>query len=255
MVLLSLVIATISILSPSPGDDPRITNVVNQVEGQTTILSLVGEGARVKKGQLIGELDSALIRDKLTNQKINLAQAEAASLAATKALEIAEAGLKEVEAATEQEIKDSEGAVRIAELDIKINTQKIADAKIQQKIGQGRGELDKATIELAKAEAALTRAKAKLRTLVEFTRKKRMVEADSEVQRAKVEVESTKAILALEKTREAKLKKQITACELIAPVDGQVYYANPEKPRPDGYVIGEGAIVRERQTILRIVAE
>lgn len=252
---LPTVLVGILLAQTTPTEAPKIANIVNQVEGQTTILRLIGEGERVKKGQLLGELDSAGITDKLINQKIAVAQSAAAALAAQKALEIADVGVKEVEAATEQEIKATEGEVRIAELDIKIYKQKIEDAKVQQKIGQGRGEMDRATVELARAENALTKAKSKLKTLVDFTKNRRMVEAQADARRAAVEAESTQAIFALEKAREAKLKKQIESCTLTSPIDGQVFYANPKVPRPDGYVIEEGAVVRERQTILRIVAE
>ena len=255
MIPLPIALAAIVLLRTIPGDEPRVVNLVNLVEGQTTILRLIGEGERVKKGQLLGELDSAAIRDKLTNQKINVAQAVAAALAAKSALEIAEDTVIEVEVATAEEIKTTEGEVRIAELDIKINKQKIEDAKVQKKVGNSRGELDKATSDLARAENARTRSKAKLKTLVEYTKNRRMVEAQADAKRAAVEAESAQAILELEKARVTKLKKQIEACNLIAPADGQVHYANPAKPRFDGYRIEEGAIVRERQTILRIVRE
>lgn len=241
--------------SPAPPQAPKVPEVVNTVEGLTTILSLVGEGQSVKKGQLVCELDSAFLRDKLANQQINVAQSAVAALAAKKALEVAEAEAKEIEVATEEEIKSTRGDIRIAELDIKIYKQKIEDAKFQQKIGQGRGELDTAVSNLARAEAALNRAQAKLKALQDFTKNKRKVEADANVKKALVEVEATKAIHDLEVGREAKFKKQIEACQLKAPADGRVQYANPRVPRPDGYVIEEGATVRERQTILRILPE
>ena len=41
---------------------------VNEVEGQTTIISIKAEGTPIKKGELVAELDSATLRDNLTNQ-------------------------------------------------------------------------------------------------------------------------------------------------------------------------------------------
>src|SRR5579864_709504 len=47
-----------------------------QVEGRTTILSLLPEGFLVEKGQLIGELDSAPLRGALTQQASTIKGAE-----------------------------------------------------------------------------------------------------------------------------------------------------------------------------------
>ena len=43
-------------------------DVFSGVEGSGMILSIVPEGTRVKKGQLVCELDSAALKDQLTNQ-------------------------------------------------------------------------------------------------------------------------------------------------------------------------------------------
>ena len=49
-----------------------------ELEGQTTILRLVEEGAKVKKGDLLVELDSSRIEDTLVEQKIRVQNADAA---------------------------------------------------------------------------------------------------------------------------------------------------------------------------------
>src|SRR5262249_19128081 len=58
----------------------------------------------------------------------------------------------------------------------------------------------------------------------------------------------------LERSREAKLRRQIDGCRLLAPADGFVIYANDPtrfgvKP---AFQIEEGAVVRERQKIFSI---
>src|SRR5437773_2493719 len=42
-------------------------DVMCQIEGRTTIISILPEGTRVKKGDLVCELDSASLRDQLVN--------------------------------------------------------------------------------------------------------------------------------------------------------------------------------------------
>src|SRR5262245_25284889 len=53
-------------------------NLLSHVEGTRTIVSIVPEGTRVKKGDIVCELDSASLRDKRTNQNIATQGAEAA---------------------------------------------------------------------------------------------------------------------------------------------------------------------------------
>ena len=75
-------------------------DVLCQVEGRTTIISIVPEGTRVKKGDLVCELDSASLRDPLTNQKIATQGAEAAYQNARLARENAEIAVKEYQEGT-----------------------------------------------------------------------------------------------------------------------------------------------------------
>lgn len=65
-------------------------DVFNEVEGQTTILKILPEGSRVKKGDVVCELDSATLRDNLTNQQISTERAKADYENALKTREVAE---------------------------------------------------------------------------------------------------------------------------------------------------------------------
>ncbi len=49
----------------------RVAPLYCTVEGQTTIISLVPEGRVVKQGDLVCQLDSSALRDRLTNQEIS----------------------------------------------------------------------------------------------------------------------------------------------------------------------------------------
>ena len=65
--------------------------------GHEKIVSILPEGTKVKKGELVGELDSASLRDQLINQKIATKAAEAAYQNAKLAREVAEIAVKEYE--------------------------------------------------------------------------------------------------------------------------------------------------------------
>ncbi len=72
-------------------------DVLSQVEGSTTIIMIMSEGTKVKKGEMVCELDSASLRDSLTNQKIATQGAEASFQNAKLTREVAEIAVKEYE--------------------------------------------------------------------------------------------------------------------------------------------------------------
>ena len=64
--------------------------VRNELEGRTTILSLISEGSRVKAGDIIAELDVSSTEDRKVQQEIAVQNAEAAWIKAQQELEIQE---------------------------------------------------------------------------------------------------------------------------------------------------------------------
>ncbi|MHB1561875.1 MAG: efflux RND transporter periplasmic adaptor subunit, partial [Isosphaeraceae bacterium] len=95
------------------------SDVYNQVEGSTTIIRIIPEGTRVKKGQIICELDSASLRDQLVNQKITTKSTEANFLNAKLTREVAEIAVKEyVEGVYVQELNSIESDIKLAESDL-----------------------------------------------------------------------------------------------------------------------------------------
>src|SRR5690606_5052562 len=69
--------------------------VSSPIEGQTTILMLPPEGTRVVEGQLVCELDSAALKDRLANQQVAVERAGADRDNAAKSLEVAELNVRE----------------------------------------------------------------------------------------------------------------------------------------------------------------
>ena len=232
---------------------PRGREIRNEVEGRVAILMLKPEGSSVSKGEVIAELDSAALRDRLVNQEILVNQARAAYEVAQDAVEPARAAIKEVAAEIEARVETLRGGIKTAEINIKLAKQKIEEAKTQQALQQGRGELDTATTNLALAEADLTKAKTRLDTMLKFTKKRRLLEAETEVGKAESAALAKKAVFALETTKAEKITRMIDKCRITAPIDGILSYANPEVPDPNGEWVEEGAFVRERQLLLRII--
>lgn len=231
-------------------------DVMSEVEGSTTIIKILPEGTRVRKGELVCELDSASLKDQLTNQRITVQQAEAAYQNSKLTREVAEIALNEyIEGTYMQDIRQAEGEKALAETEMLrakdrlkwanqmfdkgylSNTAKVAE----------EANLQRATFNKEQAETKIT-------VLKEYTKKKMTTDLNSNIEKARSDELAKEATLNLEKEKEAKLTVQIDKCKLLAPNDGLVVYAN-DPGRFGGSnqpQIEEGAQIRERQAIFRL---
>jgi hypothetical protein len=146
---------------------------------------------------------------------------------------------------------------------------KVADAELAVALAEleslkrsgGSSELALKRAELALARARLAREKATNRhhIFTHYTKDSVIKELTMALEKARSDELSRMATVELEESKEKKLERQIAACRLVAPIDGTVVYADgfqPEPPNtygPPPVRIGEGAPVRERQPIVRIV--
>ena len=90
-------------------------DVLNEVEGQTTILTITPEGTRVTKGEVVCELDSAALKDNLSNQKIATERAKADFENASKTHEVAVIAVAEyVKGIFPQDLEGMEGDITLA---------------------------------------------------------------------------------------------------------------------------------------------
>ncbi|MEX0884929.1 MAG: efflux RND transporter periplasmic adaptor subunit [Phycisphaeraceae bacterium] len=112
------------------------TIVANEVEGRTTILWIVDEGTEVEAGDLLVELDSSDMEDRLIEREISVQNARAAFIRAQQELEV-------TKSRTASEIETTELAYRFAKLDLARYT--------------GVDELADADLDLAQVEAMVAR--------------------------------------------------------------------------------------------------
>ena len=227
-----------------------------QVEGTTTILTIMPEGTRVKKGDLVCELDSATLSESLTNQRISTEGAKAAYEQAKLTREVAEIAVREYEDGIYGQDKATiNGEIKLAESDL---------ARAVDRVEWANRMFDKGYVSLAqkkteelnlqKAQFALEQANSKLKVLEEFTKAKTIKELRSDVEKALSDEKAKEQTYELEKQKEAKYERQIANCKLFAPGDGLIVYAN-DPGRNFGSnqpQIEEGASVRERQAIFSL---
>ncbi|AGA28963.1 hypothetical protein Sinac_4800 [Singulisphaera acidiphila DSM 18658] len=250
--------ATLPVVATVRGtlESSKNEDVFCQVEGSTTIISIVSEGKRVTKGELVCELDSAALNDQLTNQYIATSGAEAAHQNAKLTWEVAVIAVTEYkEGVYLQELQTVKGEIALAEAERK---------RAEDRLEWSKRMYDKGYVSLAQNIAdkvsldqkifAFEQATTKKNVLEKFTFDKTLKELKSDVEKAKSDMLAKEQTWDLEKKKQTKLETQIKNCKLLAPGDGLVVYAN-DPSRFGGSSqpqIEEGAVVRERQKIFSL---
>jgi RNA polymerase sigma factor (sigma-70 family) len=248
------------------------------VEGGTAIIQLVPEGTNAKKGDTICVLDSAPLRDRLSNVEIAIQAAEAEYQNARVEREVAELAVKEYEEGTSKhELTTVKGEVALAQSAIQkaelgLDRARRARERISNLMSAKKDPLAAADIlavldiddriaaseqTISRETAALELAKSKLNILQEYTRTKTLKARTLEVERKRPFELAKRNQWQLEQNRAKKLERQIASCTIAAPVDGVVIYANPPRLRRGEFdppqQIEEGSHVRQRQKILSVV--
>jgi len=254
---------TISITVSGTIKAREMTIIKNEVEGQTSIISLIPEGTRVQKGDLLVELDASSLIDNRLDQEIRQQNAEAAYIGATENLAVVKNQAK-------------------SDIDLATLTLQFAREDLQKYIdGEYPNELKKAESEIKLAQEVLTRSQETLkwsRTLFEekylsetemkadelletkntlnlelaqnnmnllreFTYKRKLAQFESDVRQAEmalervtrkasadvVQAEANLKAKQLEDTRQRdklqKFEEQIKKAKIYAPSEGLVIYA------------------------------
>ncbi|WP_339731570.1 efflux RND transporter periplasmic adaptor subunit [uncultured Gimesia sp.] len=273
-------------------DSLNNVTLTSKVKGYTTIISIVPEGTMVKAGDLVCELDSAILVDKEKQQQIQVTQAEAELKQATEnvaiqitqnesdnsaaelAFELANLDLEKfLQGESQRDLNVKEGAITKAREDLQRAEEAFEFSKrIAKKGYKNQNDVEADRINVVKAQIDLEIAKEDLAVEKNYVqkRKERELRADVKEKERDQERVRRKGIATLAQF-EAKLKagqltfevenselerfrEQILACKLIAPQNGQVVYANQDSGRRGSGedVIEEGTEVRERQSIIQL---
>jgi hypothetical protein len=222
-----------------------VLDVVNVVEGRHALLVIAPEGSLVRKGALVAELDSSLLRDRLTTQVITTRRAFADLEQAQKQREIAEIAVTEyLQGIYPMEEEALASDTRIAQAELLLARDELDEA---EKTPDRELPIKRARLALMKAERNLRRLQVQLDVLRRYTKDARVKQLQADVEKALSNELAAKATYELEKSKEEKLNRQIEACKLYAPADGMVLH-------PKGRLHGEpGVEVGERYIVARIV--
>jgi RND family efflux transporter MFP subunit len=246
----------------------RREDVICQLQFSTTILSILPEGRKVKKGDLVAELDSAALLNSLTSQKIDTLAAAAAYQNVKLTREVAEIALKEYEegiylqdkATILGEIKLAESATSRAKA--RLERTRRAREKLTETLSRRTGattsgdvlaeldvedRLDASELAVLREQLSLEKAQNKLQLLDNYTKGKTIKELQTEVEKARSDELAKQQRFQLEDHKQVKLEQQIAACKILSPLDGLIQYPDD----PTGETIRRGATVQPRQVLLR----
>lgn len=230
-----------------------------QVAGGTSILKIVPEGTEVEAGESLVTLDSSTIEDQLNAQKISLGKAQASKIQAEENFAAAEIAVQEyAEGTYVKELQIAEANINIAQENLRSSENLLEHTRKMSRKGFTTSlqvEADEFAVERSKLE--LDSAKTAKDVLEKFSRRKMLKELEAKREAAGALVKSEQAAFNLEQSKLSRLERQLNNCEIKAPQNGIVIYANDQGggrgfSSNSGVKIEEGATVRESQTILRL---
>jgi HlyD family secretion protein len=237
--------------------------IKNQVEGQTAITYLVDEGIKVNKGDLMMELDSSSLSDKMVDQEIQVQNAAAANIDATENYEVAknqaqsdidQAQLnydfaqldlkKYLEGEYPNQLKEAESQITLAEEELAQAKDKLEwSQKLYEEKFLSQSELEKDELSYNQKQLSLELKNRAKELLEDYTYKRQLAKLESGVSQARsalervtrkakanvAQAEAKKAAKQAEYERQQakllKYKNQLEKTKVYAPADGTIIYA------------------------------
>jgi HlyD family secretion protein len=262
----------------------------SEFEGISRIISIVPEGTYAKQGDLLVELDSSELKDRVNQQEVTFQNNEFAFIQAKENLSIqrslVDSQLKEAELRTnfawsdlEKYIEgDAPQQINTATNSIIIRREQLQRAKdklewTEQLFKKGyasKSEMEADGLSTVQARIAVEQAEEDLRLFKKYDMPKShkrlessweqsILELDRLRQRTSNQIAQAEANLrtsqrALELTQEKlkELKQQLENSKIKAPQDGLVVYASSSFGDRGQMLIEEGAQIRQRQEIIKL---
>ena len=219
------------------------------------IIEIVPEGTWVEEGDFLVRLDDSGLQKELIQQQIVSSNSESAVIEAQANLDSARLQLNEyAEGTYKEQLEQLQSAVFVAEENMRRSDEYLAYSKRLAERGyipEAQLEADAFAVEKAKKELGV--AQTKLHVLKTYTKEKMLTQFRADIQTAEARLLARKKTWELDKVQLAEIETQIEHCLIIAPVAGQVVYANGRGKRSSSSaIIEEGMPVRERQTIIQL---
>lgn len=223
--------------------------------GGVMITWVVDEGTEVKEGDVIATLDSSTLIDSRDSQVNKVAQSQAEVKAAENNLTTSLIAKEEYENGS---YKVSLQKLVSNQIQAKEERDRLAEYLQHSKILYEKGFVTKSQLEadvfsLRKAELSLRAAELDIYVLKEFTHNKQSKNHDSDIEKARANLAATTAVHQQNEYKLKDIEQQIEFCTIKSPADGKVLYVNEtNRFGSSEFLVCQGAMVRERQTFLRL---
>jgi multidrug resistance efflux pump len=248
-----------SVVEPGEIESSRNIEIRCEIQSRnstgTMILEIVPAGTIVKPGDVLIKFDGSALEAELITQQSITSSSEALVIQSQNAFDTAVIARKEyLEGMFRQEEQLIESEVFVAEENLRRAGEY---ARYSERLA-ARGfvtaqqlEADKFAVEKAKND--LNAAQTKLRVLREFTKEKTLKTLEATIATSEAKLAADKRTYQLDQDKLALIKRQLDACVVRAPSAGKVVYANETDRRGNQeVVIQEGAVIRERQPVIRL---
>jgi HlyD family secretion protein len=254
---------TISVAEAGTIKAKQVEIIKSELEGSNTIIYLVPEGTRVKKGDLLFELDASKLQDSLLTQEITVQNAYAALIAAKEALDVARSqGKSDVSAAQlafdfakedlekykngdyPTSLREAKSKIAVAQEEVERTREVLRWSKVlYEEKYVSASDLQKDSIAHNRANLDLELARGALDLLENYTYKRQIAQLASNVEQTDMALERVKRkaesdTIQAEANLKAKqseydrqvllldkTKKSIDKAKVHAPFEGLVVYA------------------------------
>lgn len=223
--------------------------------GSTRILWILDEGSKVKKGDVVCELDSSSFRDQRDAQKIKVIEAENFVKQAKNFLRINDLELDRYSKGVfEQDKKLLTSYISLCEATVERSrlTYEWSQKAFEDNL-RPRAQMMADKLKYERDANALLEAKLQYERLVKHSGPKHIRELQAKRQAILVDRLALEGAYQLEKNKLDRLQRNIDACRIAAPRDGIVVYANQVNGWGRTEVqIQDGTIVREGMPIFNV---
>lgn len=262
----------------------------SEFEGISRIISIVPEGSYVKEGQILVELDSSELKDRVNQQEVTYQNNDFAYIQAKENLSIqqslVESQIKEAELRVEfaksdldkyiegdapQQINTATNAIIIRKEQLQRAQDKLEWTQQLFKKGYAsKSELEADGLSLMQSKISLEQSEEDLRLYRKYDLPKSQRRLESAWEQARMELErlrhrtanqiaqaeanvrTSQRALELTADKLKELKQQLENSKIKAPQDGLVVYASSSFGDRGQMLIEEGAQIRQRQEIIKL---
>lgn len=268
--------------------------VKSEVAGRTSVVFVIPEGTQVKEGDLLVELDSSELNDRLVDQQIQVENSDSDFVSAKEKLEVSriqtQSNIAKAELDNKFAIEDKDKYLNgewpkmlmEAETDLTLAKEELRRAtdkfewskKLKEEQYLSDTEYKADDLARKRSELQVSLAEEKLKLLKDFTHTRKIDELDSEIRQkslaldrvnressseliqAQSRLRAREAELKRQKARLEKIKDQISKTKMFAPADGMVVYASSSEFswRGDTQPLAEGQEVYEQQELIHLPA-